>query len=103
MVKQVSAAVPSVGALSGITDQAVRQALRPIIDAHNARNGMTNQGFVTRAELDRAIAAMVPQGSAQSVLTQPEDASGNPLTTKPKSYTKADLKRDLALGKLIYR
>ena len=98
MVKQVSAAVPSVGALSGITDQAVRQALRPIIDAHNARNGMTNQGFVTRAELDRAIAAMVPQGSSQSVLTQPEDASGNPLTTKPKSYTKADLKRDLANG-----
>ena len=98
MVKQVSAAVPSVGALSGITDQAVRQALRPIIDAHNARNGMTNQGFVTRAELDRAIAAMVPQGSSQAVLTQPEDASGNPLTTKPKSYTKADLKRDLANG-----
>jgi len=98
MVKQVSSAVPSIGALSGITDQAVRQALRPLIDTHNARNGTTNQGFVTRSELDRDLAAVASRGSVAAQAVQAEDASGNPLDTKPKGYTKADLKRDLANG-----
>ena len=55
MAKLVTPHVPGVGPTSGIQDAATRQALRPIMDAHNVRNGTGDQGFVTRDELKKAV------------------------------------------------
>lgn len=98
MVKQVSSAVPGIGATSGIQDQFVRQALRPLVDAHNARNGSSQEGFVTRGELAREVSAVLSRAGIAPAVSSAEDPNGKPLPIKVNGYSKAQLKRDLATG-----
>lgn len=98
MAKLVTPRVPGVGPTSGIQDAATRQALRPIMDAHNVRNGTGDQGFVTRDELKKAVEVLKSELATVKITPEVMDALGVPLKQNVKTYTVADLKRDLANG-----
>lgn len=98
MAKIVTPHVPGVGPTSGIQDAATRQALRPIMDAHNVRNGTGEQGFVTRDELKKAVEVLKSELATVKITPEALDAMGVPLKQGAKTYTVADLKRDLANG-----
>jgi len=98
MAKLVTPHVPGVGPTSGIQDAATRQALRPIMDAHNTRNGAGEQGFVTRDELRRVVEVLKSDMATVKVTPEVLDAMGVPLKQNVKTYTVTDLKRDLANG-----
>ena len=98
MAKLVTPHVPGVGPTSGIQDVATRQALRPIMDAHNTRNGAGEQGFVTRDELRRVVEVLKSDMATVKVTPEVLDAMGVPLKQNVKTYTVTDLKRDLANG-----
>lgn len=98
MAKIVTPHVPGAGPTSGIQDAATRQALRPIMDAHNVRNGTSDQGFVTRDELKKAVEVLKSELATVKITPEVMDALGVPLKQNVKTYTVADLKRDLANG-----
>ena len=98
MAKIVTPHVPGAGPTSGIQDAATRQALRPIMDAHNVRNGAGDQGFVTRDELKKAVEVLKSEQATVKITPEVMDALGVPLKQNAKTYTAADLKRDLANG-----
>lgn len=98
MAKLVTPHVPGAGPTSGIQDAATRQALRPIMDAHNVRNGTGDQGFVTRDELKKAVEVLKSEQATVKITPEVMDALGVPLKQNAKTYTAADLKRDLANG-----
>lgn len=98
MAKLVTPHVPGAGPTSGIQDAATRQALRPIMDAHNVRNGTGDQGFVTRDELKKAVEVLKYEQATVKITPEVMDALGVPLKQNVKTYTVADLKRDLTNG-----
>ena len=59
MSKYVSARVPGSAATTGVEDESVRQALQPLVDAHNTRNSSGLEGFVTRRELTDRVPGLV--------------------------------------------
>lgn len=62
MAKTISPAVPAVAPLTGIEDDAARQALQALADAHTTRNSAGDEGFVTRGELTQAVPQMIVEG-----------------------------------------
>lgn len=102
MVKRISTPAPGVGPISGIEDPAVRSALRPLVDAHNARNGGTDQGFVTRSELVKAVEEVIARrGNATVVMPAAIESISkdeiNSLVIKG-GYSRAKLQADLSAG-----
>lgn len=69
--KQITPRVPTIGSVSAVRDDAARQILQQLVDAHNARNGATEQRFVTAADVERALATVTvqPRASADQVVT----------------------------------
>lgn len=62
MVKAVGGRVPGVLPPTGVDDPATRKSLQQLVDAHNARNGNTQERFVTARELDGKAVEIVARG-----------------------------------------
>lgn len=65
MAKRISPAVPSLPPATGVEDQATRQILQRLSDAHQARNSGSDEGFVTRGELEKIAPVIVDAGLKQ--------------------------------------
>ena len=75
MVKAITPRVPTIGSETAVKDSAVRQALQLLIDTHNARNGTTDQRFVTESEMLAAIGRVAPAQSSSGATSGVTDAS----------------------------
>ena len=95
MAKIVSSYVPAIGSVAAVSDPATRQVVRSVADAHNTRNGQTDQRFVTRAELNASVADM--EAATKALLDATKNATSLASIVKD-GYSKGKLQQDLSNG-----
>lgn len=95
MAKIVSSYVPAIGSVAAVSDPATRQVVRSVADAHNTRNGQTDQRFVTRAELNTSVADM--EAATKALLDATKNATSLASIVKD-GYSKGKLQQDLSNG-----
>lgn len=104
MAKYVNPPVPGVGPLSAIEDPAVRRAMQPLVDAHNARNGQTDQAFVTKRDLKSEVASLLASLGISTATNEPGAALAPVSKTEvvnllaKSGYSRAKLQADLSAG-----
>lgn len=89
MAKTISPRVPAISAPSGVQDQAARQILQLLVDAHNARNGDTDSRFVTYRELASMVEALSSQQTTTTTSSTDNDDAIQSLSSDVGSIKNA--------------
>ena len=95
MAKVVTPAVPSVGPLNGIADPAVRQVVQALSDAHQTRNGQSDERFVTYTDLQRSFTGF---SATIATATELADKAKQLASIAQEGYSKGKLQQDLSNG-----